>query len=67
MKVELSAGGVAFYDGKRERPEDLEIATFIDAVEHGKELGVKPEEALVVSEVLEAIYKSAEIGQVITF
>ncbi|GAB4463870.1 MAG: Gfo/Idh/MocA family oxidoreductase [Armatimonadaceae bacterium] len=67
LKVDLSAGGVAFYEGKRERPEDLEMKFWIDSVVNDKPLIVKPEQALVVSEVLEAIYKSSETGEVIKF
>jgi predicted dehydrogenase len=35
----------------------------MDAVINDTEPVVKPEEALVVTEILEAIYKSAETGQ----
>ncbi len=67
LKIELSAGGVAFYDGAREYPEDKELTAFVDAVVNGTPLVIKPEQACVVSEVLEAIYKSSETGQTIKF
>lgn len=58
-KPDLQAGGVAFYDGASMRPEDIEQRTFMDAITKGRELVVKPEQALVVTQILEAIYKSA--------
>lgn len=67
LKIDLSAGGVAFYEGASARPEDSEMAAFVDAVVNGKPLVIKPEQACVVSEVLEAIYKSSETGQTIKF
>jgi predicted dehydrogenase len=66
-KIQLGGGGVAFYDATGAHPEDHEVNVFIDAVVKGTELTVKPEQALVVSEVLEAIYKSSETGKTITF
>jgi predicted dehydrogenase len=62
-KVELETGGVDFYDGAGEDPATLEAQSWIDAVINDTEPVVKPEEALVVTEILEAIYKSAETGQ----
>lgn len=44
-----------------------EAATFYGAVRDGKELTVKPEQALVVTQILEAIYKSAETGEPVKF
>lgn len=67
LKIDLAAGGVAFYEGTSARPEDLEMAVWIDAVVNDKEVVVKAEQACVVSEILEAIYKSSESGQVIKF
>ena len=66
-KIALDSGGVAFYEGASSKPEDVEARVFIEAVRgHGK-LIVTPEQALVVSEVLEAIYQSSLTGQTITF
>ena len=36
---------------------------WIDAVKNDTEVYVKPEQALVVTEILEGIYKSAETGK----
>jgi predicted dehydrogenase len=61
-KVDLSAGGVAFYEGASDKPHEVEAALWIDAVINDKQPVVLPEQALVVSEVLEAIYESAANG-----
>ncbi len=62
---EMGAGGVAFYDGAAAKPEDIEQATFYNAVMNGGELVVKPEQALVVTQLLEAIYESAKTGKAV--
>ena len=65
--VELNSGGVAFYEGASETAEVLEAAWWIDAVLNDKETFVKPEQALVVSEILEAIYESSRTGKAVYF
>lgn len=62
-KIVLETGGVDFYDGSDEDPELLEAEAWIDAVINDTEVVVKPEEALVVTEILEAIYESAATGE----
>lgn len=66
-KVELNSGGVAFYEGAVETAEVLEASMWIDAVLNDKETFVKPEQALVVSEILEAIYESSRTGKAVYF
>lgn len=66
-KPSLDAGGVAFYDGTGEAAPDVEQATFYNAVKCGGELVVKPEQALVVTQLLEAIYTSAKTGKPVYF
>ncbi|WZL81042.1 Gfo/Idh/MocA family oxidoreductase [Vallitaleaceae bacterium 9-2] len=66
-KPALGADGVDFYEGGDDKPEVIEAKTFYDAVIHGSELVVKPEQALVVTEILEAIYESARTGKTIEF
>jgi predicted dehydrogenase len=61
-RPDLSAGGVAFYEGVSEKPEDIEAAQWINAVLKDKQPTVLPEQALKVTEILEAIYKSAATG-----
>lgn len=64
---DLSAGGVDFYEGESADPGYLEAKAWIDSVVNGSELVVKPEQALVVTQILEAIYESAKTGKTITF
>lgn len=64
----FGAGGVAFFEGgEAQTPEVVEANIFYDAVTKGTELCVKPEQAMVVSQILEAIYKSSETGQPVFF
>lgn len=66
-KVELGAGGAAFYEGASEKPEDFEARQWIEAVVRDKQPTVLPEQACVVSEILEAIYTSSKSGKTVTF
>ena len=66
-KPDLNGGGVDFYDGEAASPGYLEAKSWIDSVVNGTELIVKPEQALVVTQILEAIYESAKSGKTITF
>jgi predicted dehydrogenase len=63
--VELQGGGVAFYDGKSEKDADLEMRLWIQAIEQDTAPIVTPEQAYVVSQILEAIYESARTGQAV--
>lgn len=67
QKPDLRAGGVAFFDGADMNESELEARMWLDAVLNDKEPLVKPEQALVVTEILEAIYKSAATGKQIDF
>ena len=66
-KPDLSAGGVAFYEGVSEKPEDIEAAQWINAILTDGQPTVLPEQALKVTEILEAIYTSAASGKPVTF
>ena len=66
-KVNCNAGGVAFYDGESVTAPDLEARQWIDAVLNDKEPLVKPEQAFVVTQILEAIYESAKTGKEVIF
>jgi predicted dehydrogenase len=59
----LQGGGVAFYKGDSEKAEDREARTFRDAILGKGKLYVLPEQALVVTKILEGIYKSAASGK----
>lgn len=66
-KVELGAGGVAYYDGASESNADLEARLWIDSIINDTEPTVKPEQAYVVTQILEAIYESAKTGMAVYF
>ncbi len=66
-KPALGGAGVAFYDSTGDVPEELEQITFYNAIKNGGELVVKPEQALIVTKLLEAIYESAKTGKAVTF
>lgn len=67
VKPDLSSGGVAFYEGVSSDPAQVEARRWIDAVKNDTEVVVKPEQACVVSEILEAIYTSARTGMPVYF
>ncbi|KHF35787.1 putative oxidoreductase YcjS [Paenibacillus sp. P1XP2] len=64
---ELNTGGVAYFDGKSESQAARECRLWIDSILNDTEPMVKPEQALVVTEVLEAIYESARTGKTVYF
>ena len=66
-KPDLEAGGVAFYDGYVKDAKDVEAEQFYAALENGAKPTVLPEQALVVTEILEAIYTSAKTGKPVYF
>lgn len=63
-EIELDAGGVA-YEGKTEKATDVELRKWIEAIEEDKDPVVTPEQAYVVSRILEAIYESAQTGKAV--
>ena len=66
-KPDLAAGGVAFYEGKSMTPEIVEADQWLDAILHDTQPLVLPRQALVVTEILDAIYRSAKTGQPVQF
>ena len=66
---DLKAGGVAFYDGTTGGdPAELEARAWIAHVlDDSKPLVTKPEQAYVVTQILEAIYRSAETNRPVYF
>ncbi|OZU88322.1 oxidoreductase [Virgibacillus indicus] len=65
--VELDPGGVAFFEGETESEADLEIRLWIESILNDTEPVVKPEETLVVTQILEAIYESGKTGKAVYF
>ena len=66
-QVDVKSGGVAFYEGKTESDADLEARLWIEAILNDTQPITTPEQACVVSEILEAIYTSARTGEAVTF
>jgi Predicted dehydrogenases and related proteins len=63
----LGGGSVAYFSGASSDPGDLEARQWLKAVLGEGAPLVKPEEALVVTRILEAIYKSNELGKPVEF
>ena len=60
----LNAGGVAFYDGNGNvSPATREAIAWVHAILEDKDPVVLPEQALVVTQILEGIYESAKTGK----
>ena len=68
-KPDLSAGGADFYEGVGGgSPAEVEAAMWIAHVmDDSKPLITKPEQAYVVTQILEAIYTSAKTGKPVYF
>ena len=66
-KAQLEPGSVAYYSGDEESCHDMEARLWIEAVVEDKAPVVLPEQALVVTEILEAIYTSNTTGKPVYF
>ncbi|MCM3785726.1 Gfo/Idh/MocA family oxidoreductase [Neobacillus mesonae] len=66
-QIALDAKGADFYEGQSDSAPDLEMRMWYDAIIHDMEPLVTPEQACVVSEILEAIYESSQTGKAIYF
>jgi predicted dehydrogenase len=62
-KPDFKTGGVAFFEGTSSSPKDLEARAFYDSILNDTPVSTKPEQALVVTQILEAIYESAKTGK----
>lgn len=62
-KPALDADGVDFYEGDGNDPALAEAQSFIGNIINGTQPVVKPEEAYLVTRILEAIYESAKTGK----
>ena len=68
LKPVLDGGGAAYFDGvKNESPADREARLWIDAIVNDKPPFVLPEQAIVVTKILEGIYESAKTGDIFRF
>ena len=59
--------GPADFGGEPFRVGDAESTAWIDAIVNNTDPYVKPEEAFMVTRILEAIYQSAETGKAVEF
>ena len=59
----LRAGDLSYFEGDAKTDMDKEAATFRDAILGKGKLCVLPEQALVVTRILEGIYDSAASGK----
>lgn len=66
-KPDFGKGGVDFYEGAHVSPEVKEQITFLEAVQGKGVLTVLPEQAAVVTMILDAIYESAKTGKPVNF
>ena len=66
-KPGLDSAGVDFYDGAKDDPADREARTWINSILEDKDVVVKPEQAFVVTQILEAIYESGKSGKPVYF
>ncbi len=66
-KIDINTGGVAFYEGATDSAEVLEARQWIDSIINDTEPTVKPEQALVVTQILEAIYESSKSKKPVYF
>ena len=64
MDEHMAGGGnVAYFEGATGEPGYEEAKQWLNAILNGTEPLVKPEQAYVVTQILEAIYRSSELGK----
>ena len=61
--------GVDFFPGSTMSPQNMEAKLWLDAIEANDQskLIVQPEQALTVTKILDAVYKSSETGELVKF
>lgn len=63
VEQKLSEGGtIAFFSGESAEPKDLECKQWLDCILNDTDPVVRPEQAFVVTQILDAIYESARKG-----
>jgi len=65
--IETQLHGAAYYEPQVVDPGKLEMQSWIEAIREDKEPLVKPEHALVVTQIIDAIYQSAATGKPVLF
>lgn len=67
-KPSFDAGGAAFFEGAGSgKPHEIEARVFYNAILNDTPVITKPEQACVVTQILEAIYESAKTGKPVYF
>jgi len=67
-KIDTNVEGVAFFEGGgKNRDIDIELAAFVNAVKNDTEVIIKPRQAAVVTQILEAIYESSNTKKPVFF
>jgi predicted dehydrogenase len=66
-KIEFNDTGIPFYNLTQASPAELEARSWIDCILNDTPPVVRPEQAWVVSEILEAVYTSSETGKAVYF
>jgi len=66
-KPDLAGGGVDFYAGEEPVAAEEECKVFLSHLQNGTPLTVLPDQAAVVTKVLEAVYASAKSGKPVYF
>lgn len=56
-------GAIAYFEGGTGEPGEVEAKQWLEAILNNTDPLVKPEQAFVVTQILEAIYKSADTGE----
>ncbi|MEB8305484.1 Gfo/Idh/MocA family protein [Staphylococcus xylosus] len=64
-EIELENAGVDFYEGEKIDEAEEEARAWINSITQDLEPVVKPKEAFVVTQILEAIYESAKTGKAV--
>ena len=60
-------GSIAYFEGGKDAPGVLEAEQWLNAILHDFEPLVKPEQAFVVTKILDAVYQSAATGKEVVF
>ncbi len=64
VEQQISEGGsIAFFEGGSSEPKDIECKQWLEAVINDTDPCVLPEQAFVVTQILDAIYRSAAEGK----
>ena len=64
-KPNIYLEGIPLAEPPKDRAVETEMRIFLDAITKGTPVVVKPEQALVVTQILEAIYESGKTGKAV--